>query len=114
MSNRPANDDRGAQGSLAAGWSDVWAGVLLTLFLLGNAIIVAVLFSGPNPSLSNEDGSPAAYTAASLQGVRDPARPGWRTGDGPWNLMGIHMMTANVEGKGRGQATDIGVGGERP
>jgi hypothetical protein len=54
MSNRRANDDDGAEGSLAhnAGWSDVWAGLLLTLFLLGSAILVAILSSRRTSSRS--------------------------------------------------------------
>ena len=107
MSNRTANDDGGGSGSLAhnAGWSDVWAGLLLSLFLLGSAVLVAILFSGRPSSLAQLDGSAAAH-ATSLQGVRDPSRPGWRTADRPWDFMGTHEMMADIEDRGRGEATE--------
>jgi hypothetical protein len=108
MSNPRANDDNGAEGSLAhnAGWSDVWAGLLLTLFLLGSAILVPIVFSGRTSPLSNEDVSAAAHTRY-LQGVREPTRPGWRTADRPWDLMGIHEVTPDIEDRSRGEATDV-------
>jgi hypothetical protein len=108
MSNGRANDDNGAQGSLAhnVGWSDVWAGLLLTLFLFGSAILVAVFFSDRTSSLSNEY-EPAWVHAPHLQGVRDLGRPGWRPADRPWDLMGIHQMTLDIDNRhrGRGEAT---------
>jgi hypothetical protein len=105
MSNRRVNDDNGANGSLAhnAGWSDVWAGLLLTLFLLGSATSVAILFSGRNSPLSKEDelaSTPIRY----LQGVRELSRPVWRTADRPWELVGIHEMTPDIEDRGWGEA----------
>jgi hypothetical protein len=107
MSNRSANHDNGAEGSLAnnPGWSEVWAGLLLTLFLLGSASLVATLFSSRTSSLSKEVGPAAAHTKY-LRGVRDPSRPGWRTSDRPWDLMGIHEMLPAIEDRGPGEATE--------
>jgi hypothetical protein len=102
MSNRSANDDKAEEGSLArnAGWSDVWAGLLLTLFLLASAILVALLFSGRTSSLAQVDGFAVAHVK-SLQGVRDPSRLRWRTADRPWDLMGTHEMMADIEDRGQ-------------
>jgi hypothetical protein len=107
MSNRHANDYNDAEGSLAhnAGWRDLWAGLLLTLFLLGSAILVAVFFSGPTSSLSKQGESAAAHVSA-LLGVRDPSRPGWRTAVMPWDLVGIDEMTPDIEDRGRGEGTE--------
>ena len=98
MSNPRGNDYNGAEGSLAhnAGWKDVWGGLLLTVFLLGTAMLVAVLFSGRPSSLSRGD-EPVAVHTKYLQGVRDPSRPGWRTADRPWDLAGIHEMRPDFE-----------------
>jgi hypothetical protein len=106
MTNRGGNDDNAADGSLAhnAGWSDVWAGLLLTLILLGSAILVAILFSG-RPSSPLTGDKPAAARPKSLYGVRDPSRPGWRT-DRPWDLMGTHKMAPDAEQGGRGAVTE--------
>jgi hypothetical protein len=46
MSNRRAKADSGAEGTLAASWSDVWAGLVLTLFLGVGALLVVIFFSG--------------------------------------------------------------------
>jgi hypothetical protein len=54
------------------------AGLLLTLFLLGCATSVAVLFSGPLPSVNEQ----AAAPAKGQQGVRDPARTTGRKVEG--------------------------------
>jgi hypothetical protein len=113
MSSRHANDDNGAEGSLAhdARWSDVWAGLLLTLFLLGSASLVATLSSGRTSSLSKDDAPPAGH-AKYLHGVRDPSRPGWRTAGSPWNLMGIHQMTPDIEDRHRRETTEVRGRGE--
>jgi hypothetical protein len=107
MSNRGANDDKAAEGSLArnAGWSDVWAGLLVTLFLLGSTILVAILFTDWPARLPAEN-QHAAVHANHLQGVRDPRRPGWRVTDRPWDPMGIHEMTPDLEDWGRGEETE--------
>ena len=98
MTNPPGNDDKGAEGSLAhnAGWNDVWAGLLVTLFLLGSAMLVAILFSGWPSRLRMEDERAAVHTNR-LQGVRDPARLGWRPPDRPWHLTGIHETRPGVD-----------------
>jgi hypothetical protein len=113
MKNRGARDDNAVEGSLAhnADWSDVWAGLLLTLFLLGSAILVATLFSGRPSSLSTEN-QRAAVHRNHLHGVRDPRRPGWRVTDRTWGLMGVHEMTADAEVRGRGQAMEDSGRGE--
>jgi hypothetical protein len=106
MSNRNANDDTGAEGSLSrdAGWNDVWAGLLLTLCLLGSATLVVFLFSGQPSSLLREH-QLAATDIKYLVGVRDPSRTGWRKADRPWNLMGIHENMADIEDRARVEPT---------
>ena len=107
MSNRRANDDDGAYGSLAhnARWGDLWAALLTTFVLLGSVMLVAILFSGRTSSLSNEENPPAAHTKY-LQGIQDPARPGWRTATRPWDLVRIHELGPDVEDKGRENAME--------
>jgi len=109
MSNRSADDDNGAEGSLAhnAGWSDVWAGLFLTLVLLGSAILLAIFLSGRTSGLSSEDRL-AATEAKYLLGVRDLSRPGWRTADRPWNLMGVHERTSVDEDRDRQEMAEEG------
>jgi hypothetical protein len=98
MSSRNANDGNGAEGSLArdAGWSEVWAGLLLSLFVLGSAILVAILFSGGRSTPLKEDEVAALHTKY-LHDVRDPTRPRWRTTDTPWNLMGTHEIAGDID-----------------
>jgi hypothetical protein len=104
MSNR--NDGNGAERPLAHGasWSDVWAGLLLTIGLLGSATLVALHFSG-RPSSMFKEQKHAASHAKYLVGIRDPSRPGWRGTDRPWNLMGTHEIAADIEDRGRGEPT---------
>jgi hypothetical protein len=112
MSKHNANDGNGAGGLLAHGasWSDVWAGLLLTLVLFGSAILVAFLFSGRHSSMSREEEPAPSYTEY-LLGIRDPARPGWRTTVSPWNLTGIHDIAVDIEDRGQDEA--IAEGGRR-
>jgi hypothetical protein len=107
MTNRGGNDDNAGEGSLAhnAGWGDVWAGLLLTLFLLGSAALVAILFSHQPSRLPTGD-EPVAVHTKDLQGLRDPSRPGWRTAVTPWDLMGIHERRRDVEDRVRGEAME--------
>jgi hypothetical protein len=81
----------------------IWSGLLLTPFLLGSAILVAILFSGWPSRLPTEIQQAAVHTNH-LHGVRDPRRPGWRAAARPWDLIGTHGLTPD-EDRGRGEET---------
>jgi hypothetical protein len=109
MSNRNGNDSNVAHG---ASWSDVWAGLLLSLFLLVSATLVTFLFSG-RPSSMFKEQEHAASHAKYLGGIRDPSRPGWRGTDRPWNLMRTHEIAADSEERGEEEAIEERGPGER-
>ena len=77
-------------------WSDVGAGLLLTLLLAVSAVLVVVLFSDGSsaPASPNRQSAKAVHR---LSGVQDPRRPGWRATNRPWYPAGSHETTPEHE-----------------
>src|SRR5918996_3763327 len=68
-------------------WPDVWAGLLLMLFVGASAAVAVVLSSDGQSKLVKSDHR-SAHEPHALTGVHDPRRIGWRATNGPWDATG--------------------------